>query len=61
MWHAEIMISEPESRESMEDWLQKLTYIQDLLEQWLAMQRSWLYLEPVPQSLHLCDTVKIPI
>eukprot|EP00439_Symbiodinium_sp_Y106_P069158 s1229_g11.t2 len=24
------------------DWLLKLTYIQDLLEQWLAMQRSWL-------------------
>eukprot|EP00931_Biecheleriopsis_adriatica_P034701 TRINITY_DN20021_c0_g4_i1.p1 TRINITY_DN20021_c0_g4~~TRINITY_DN20021_c0_g4_i1.p1 ORF type:complete len:4150 (-),score=1074.99 TRINITY_DN20021_c0_g4_i1:152-12580(-) len=31
----------------VKDWEQKLTYIQDLLEQWLAVQRSWLYLEPI--------------
>lgn len=30
-----------------EDWLAKLTLIQDLLEQWIVMQRSWLYLEPL--------------
>lgn len=30
-----------------EDWEAKLIYIQDLLEQWLAMQRTWLYLEPI--------------
>ncbi|CAJ1371943.1 unnamed protein product [Effrenium voratum] len=40
---------EPIEKE-VKDWLQKLTYIQDLLEQWLAMQRSWLYLEPIFSS-----------
>ncbi|CAL1158737.1 unnamed protein product [Cladocopium goreaui] len=37
---------EPIEKE-VKDWLAKLTLIQDLLEQWLAMQRSWLYLEPI--------------
>ncbi|CAE7917845.1 DNAH3, partial [Symbiodinium sp. KB8] len=40
---------EPIEKE-VKDWLLKLTYIQDLLEQWLAMQRSWLYLEPIFSS-----------
>jgi dynein heavy chain len=32
------------------DWETRLLYIQDLLEQWLACQRSWLYLEPIFSS-----------
>ena len=40
---------EPIEKE-VKDWLLKLAYIQDLLEQWLAMQRSWLYLEPIFSS-----------
>jgi len=32
------------------DWEAKLLYIQDLLEQWLNCQRSWLYLEPIFNS-----------
>ncbi|CAK0906755.1 unnamed protein product [Prorocentrum cordatum] len=31
----------------VKDWETKLIYIQDLLEQWLACQRTWLYLEPI--------------
>eukprot|EP00928_Gymnodinium_smaydae_P068047 TRINITY_DN5109_c0_g5_i1.p1 TRINITY_DN5109_c0_g5~~TRINITY_DN5109_c0_g5_i1.p1 ORF type:complete len:4182 (+),score=1201.92 TRINITY_DN5109_c0_g5_i1:1381-13926(+) len=31
----------------VKDWEAKLIYVQDLLEAWLAMQRTWLYLEPI--------------
>ncbi|CAE8623425.1 unnamed protein product [Polarella glacialis] len=31
----------------VKDWEAKLIYIQDLTEQWLLVQRSWLYLEPI--------------
>jgi len=31
----------------VKDWEAKLFYIQDLLEQWLMCQRTWLYLEPI--------------
>jgi dynein heavy chain len=31
----------------VKDWEAKLIYIQDLLEQWLMFQRTWLYLEPI--------------
>ncbi|CAK9060586.1 unnamed protein product [Durusdinium trenchii] len=40
---------EPIEKE-VKDWLAKLTLIQDLLEQWIVMQRSWLYLEPIFSS-----------
>jgi len=33
--------------ERIEDWNRKILTISDVLEQWLAVQRGWLYLEPI--------------
>jgi dynein heavy chain len=33
--------------ERIAKWSSKLSLVSDVLEQWLACQRSWLYLEPI--------------
>ena len=33
--------------ERIEDWNNKLSIVSDLLEEWIAVQRAWLYLEPI--------------
>ncbi|GMH99793.1 hypothetical protein TrVE_jg2105 [Triparma verrucosa] len=37
-------------RSECEDWERKLKYAQSLLEEWIACQRTWMYLEPIFSS-----------
>ncbi|CAJ1343960.1 unnamed protein product [Effrenium voratum] len=49
-WHYEAVRGSPFVKpieKEVKDWEAKLLYIQDLLEQWLMVQRTWLYLEPI--------------
>jgi len=34
-------------KQRAQDWENTLTLVQEILDQWLACQRSWLYLEPI--------------
>lgn len=36
-----------EVRDQVEDWEKKLSYISDVIEEWLAFQRQWMYLENI--------------
>ena len=34
-------------RDNVEDWEKKLSYISDVIDEWLACQRQWMYLENI--------------
>ena len=36
-----------EVRDQVEEWEKKLSYISDVIEEWLAFQRQWMYLENI--------------
>jgi dynein heavy chain len=36
-----------EIRDDVESWEKKLSYIQNIIDEWLVFQRQWMYLENI--------------
>lgn len=40
-------VNEPSIKALVEEWEKRLSYISDVIEEWLAFQRQWMYLENI--------------